>query len=59
MEYFQILGTALLVSGTALGVLDALPGDNPVKLKDLNDAEREPQASHAEVLDLLFKMKVD
>jgi hypothetical protein len=59
MEYFQLLGTALLVSGTALGVLDAMPGDNPVKLKDLNKEETEDQASHSEVLELLFKMKVD
>lgn len=59
MEYFQLLGTALLVSGTALGVLDAMPGDNPVKLKDYKEEEKEEEASHKEVLDLLFKMKVD
>lgn len=59
MEYMQVIGATLLVSGTAIGILDAMPGDNAVKLKDYKEIEKEDVASHNDVLDLLFKVKVD
>jgi hypothetical protein len=54
MEMIQLAGTVLLASGITLGVFDGMPGDNPIKVKDLNIQDKSELASHQDVLSLLF-----
>ncbi len=56
MEY--TIGIALVATAATVSLMDFMPGQNPLKFKDLNTPEEE-LASHSDVLKLIFGTKIE
>ncbi|MBX9669472.1 MAG: hypothetical protein K2X93_17755 [Candidatus Obscuribacterales bacterium] len=54
----QVVGYVLVATAASLSIVDCIPGNRPLKLKDLNTPE-DQLASHKDVWKLLVSTKIE